>query len=189
MKFLTSTIAIVATLLTSTATARPTIRAPGADNIVLINSESDYCMVFPKFPGMDIGASEYPGGTQTFCTNPTDSSLQGTIPAGFFRNVAYVQGTGDSGQSYVQLTGCINPGLIDRLNPADAGGQYDSNGGDTGEGNPIGSQCEGYNSYVELIEPAGNRACIRCCNDPADCPLTMDTSGCAAVIPGNYFDC
>ncbi|KAG8910936.1 hypothetical protein FRC01_006033 [Tulasnella sp. 417] len=187
MKFSTTTLAIVASLLASTATARPTRRAPSADNLVLINSESDYCMVFPKFPGTDIGASEYPGGTQTFCTNPTDPSLQGTIPEGFFRNVAYEERTGAG--RWVQLTGCINPGLIDRLNPADAGGQYDSNGGDGGAGNPAGSQCEGFNSYVELIEPAGPRACIRCCMDPADCPLTMDTSGCHAVIPGNYFDC
>lgn len=30
-----------------------------------------------------------------------------------------------------------------------------------------------YNHYVELLEPAGPRACIRCCDDPADCPTNM----------------
>ena len=63
---------------------------------------------------------------------------------------------------------------------------------------------------MELLEPAGPRACIRCCQDPADCPTDKgklpqvdyclfsfffewrsfsDTDGCPAVIPGNYFDC
>ena len=61
---------------------------------------------------------------------------------------------------------------------------------------------------MELLEPAGPRACIRCCQDPADCPTNMgkvlrpellffffnwvfliDTQGCPAVIPGNYFNC
>jgi hypothetical protein len=26
---------------------------------------------------------------------------------------------------------------------------------------------------VELLEPAGPRACIRCCDDPDDCPVHM----------------
>lgn len=28
-----------------------------------------------------------------------------------------------------------------------------------------------YNHYVELVEPAGRRACIKCCDDPSDCPV------------------
>lgn len=64
-----------------------------------------------------------------------------------------------------------------------------------------------YNYYVELVEPADKRACIRCCDNYNDCPLWLgkesfvslkwnaevdgfiDTSGCPAVIPGNYFNC
>ena len=123
------------------------------------------------------------------------------------------------------VTGCIRPDTLDRINSDDSGGQYDSSGGTNGEGNPAGSACTGYvviadkgdfsdlwcryNHYVELVEPAELRACIRCCNDPDDCPTDMgkahmdycccfflsewrfllDTSGCPAVIPGNYFDC
>jgi hypothetical protein len=30
-----------------------------------------------------------------------------------------------------------------------------------------------YNHYVELLEPGGPRACIRCCDDPDDCPTHM----------------
>jgi hypothetical protein len=90
---------------------------------------------------------------------------------------------------YPPVTGCIRPGTLDRLNPGDAGGQYDSSGGAGGQGNPQGSACIGYNHYVELVEPSDSRACIKCCDDPVDCPTNMDTSGCPAVIPGNYFNC
>jgi len=146
-------------------------------------------MIVPRYPATNIGDSEYPGGTQTFCTNPYNSALQGTFPPNFWTNVAYVTGQGQNGAAFAQLTGCIDPGSINRLNAADYGGQYDSNGGVGGTGNPQGSACLGFNNYVELIEPAGPRACIRCCDDPADCPVTMDTDGCEAVIPGNYFNC
>ena len=64
-----------------------------------------------------------------------------------------------------------------------------------------------YNHYVEVVEPAGPRACIKCCDNPVDCPTNKgtspsiaaidivtffprsDTLGCPNVIPGNYFDC
>ena len=90
---------------------------------------------------------------------------------------------------YFPVTGCIRPEKLSRLNPNDAGGQYDSSGGAGGRGNPQGSICLGYKHYVELVEPRGPRACIKCCDDPKDCPTNKDTQGCPAVIPGNYFDC
>jgi hypothetical protein len=69
------------------------------------------------------------------------------------------------------VTGCIRPETLDRLNSNDGGGQYDSSGGAGGQGNPAGSKCLGYNHYVELVEPDANRACIKCCDVFADCPL------------------
>ena len=36
------------------------------------------------------------------------------------------------------------PGTLDRINPNDDGGQYDSSGGVNGQGNPEGSACTGY---------------------------------------------
>lgn len=42
------------------------------------------------------------------------------------------------------VTGCINAETLDRINPDDAGGQYDSSGGADGDGNPAGSVCTGY---------------------------------------------
>jgi len=87
------------------------------------------------------------------------------------------------------VTGCIRPETLDRLNPGDAGGQYDSSGGEGGNGNPQGSACLGYNHYVELVEPSLSRACIKCCDAFDDCPVDRDTQGCPAVIAGNYFNC
>ncbi|KAG8949771.1 hypothetical protein FRC04_008311 [Tulasnella sp. 424] len=156
------------------------------DNIVYIADATTFCMIMPRTPHTDIGVSETPGGMMTFCTHPY-SPLQGTIPQDFFRNVSFVQATGRSGKPYVQLTGCIDPTKIDHLNANDGGGQYDSNGGDGGRGNPIDSECIGYNSYVELVEPVSHRACIRCCTDNADCDVSRDTLGCETVIPGEYF--
>ncbi|KAF9472902.1 hypothetical protein BDN70DRAFT_909004 [Pholiota conissans] len=136
----------------------------------------------------DVGDSEYPGGTSVYCTSSArTSAAQGTIPEDFWNNVAYNTGIGSG--SYVQLTGCINPSSLDRINTGDAGGQYDSSGGRDGTGNPAGSVCAGYNHYIEILEPAGPRACIRCCEDPDDCPTKQDRSGCPNVIPGDYFDC
>ncbi|KAJ6551814.1 hypothetical protein B0H19DRAFT_1264446 [Mycena capillaripes] len=161
-----------------------------ADNIVSVTNANNFCMIMPRNPHTNIGDSEHPGGMKTYCSaaGHTDAA-QGQLPAQFWRNVAFKSGSGKNGGRFAQLTGCIRPALLDRLNPRDGGGQYDSSGGAGGRGNPQGSVCLGYKHYVELVEPAGPRACIRCCDDPADCPTNKDTQGCPAVIPGNYFNC
>ncbi|KAK7044061.1 hypothetical protein VNI00_007776 [Paramarasmius palmivorus] len=161
-----------------------------ADNIVYVTDANKYCMIMPRDAHTNIGDSEHPGGMMTYCSEAGKyDNSQGTIPNGFWKNVEFKSGISERGARFAQLTGCIRPELVDRLNPSDAGGQYDSNGGDGGRGNPRDSVCLGYNSYVELVEPAGPRACIKCCDNTDDCPVWLDTSGCPAVIPGNYFDC
>ncbi|KAF8347614.1 hypothetical protein F5887DRAFT_956656 [Amanita rubescens] len=158
---------------------------PNTTNIVKINSKDDHWE-----PHTNIGDSEYTGGETTYCTSAGRTSLdQGMLPGNFWRNVEYKADNGVNGYPYVQLTGCINPDSLDRLNADDDGGQYDSNGGPDGEGNPQGSMCLGYKSYVQLIEPTLPRACIRCCGDVADCVTNKDRTGCPNVITGNYFDC
>ena len=67
------------------------------------------------------------------------------------------------------MTGCINPDKLSRLLPTDVGGKYDSSYSNGGDGTPEGSKCLGYKHYVEIVEPSSNRACIKCCDDPADC--------------------
>ncbi|KAF9029693.1 hypothetical protein BDZ89DRAFT_950364 [Hymenopellis radicata] len=163
------------------------------DNIVDVTSVDKFCLIVPRTAHTSIGDSEHPGGMQTYCSphGHTDPK-QGYLPADFWREgqVAFKSATGKNGKRYTQLTGCINSNKLDRLVPSDAGGQYDSSGGSKGQGNPQGSVCLGYNHYVELVEPRGPRACIRCCDDPADCPTNKGTHcGCPRVIDGNYFNC
>ncbi|KAJ3503041.1 hypothetical protein NLJ89_g8612 [Agrocybe chaxingu] len=144
-------------------------RRASPDNTVVVNSADDYCLIVPKDPNTNIGDSEHPGGMTSYCSPSAHSSPdQGVLASDFWKNVQFTSGIGVG--RYAQLTGCIDPSKLDRLNPDDSGGQYDSSGGASGAGNPVGSACAGYNHYVELIEPEEQRACIRCCDDPADCP-------------------
>lgn len=160
------------------------------DNTVHVTDANSFCMIMPRNPHTNIGDSEHAGGMKTYCSPAGRSSpQQGQLPPAFWRNVDFKSGKGKNGGRYKQLTGCIRPELLKRLNPDDSGGQYDSSGGAGGRGNPEGSKCLGYNHYVEFVEPAGPRACIKCCDDPADCPTNKDTQGCPNVIQGNYFDC
>ncbi|KAF8915752.1 hypothetical protein CPB85DRAFT_1251373 [Mucidula mucida] len=163
-----------------------------ADNTVYVTSIDEFCIIVPRTEHTSVGDSEHPGGMQTYCSpNGRYDDSQGTLPQNFWKKnkVAFQSGTGTNGGRYAQLTGCINSSKLDRLIPSDAGGQYDSSGGEGGQGNPQGSICLGYNHYVELIEPAGPRACIKCCDDPADCPTNKDEQGCPSVIEGGYFTC
>jgi len=159
-------------------------------NVVYVTDLDFFCMIMPRDPHTNIGDSKHPGGMKTYCSSHGRySSQQGQLPVDFWNGVEFETGGGSNGGRFAQLTGCINPATLSRLNPADAGGQYDSSGGVDGQGIPQGSICLGYNHYVEVVEPARSRACIKCCDDPADCPTNMDTKGCPNVIPGDYFYC
>ncbi|KAG8705331.1 hypothetical protein FRC09_003023 [Ceratobasidium sp. 395] len=173
--------------LTATITlASPLHPRAGPDNTVTVASPTNYCLIMPRNAHTNIGDSESEGQMQSYCSAEAHSDdSQGLLPDNFWKRVTYKTGSGKNGQEYAQLTGLINGGFS-QLNDDDGGGQYDSSGGDGGKGNPRGSVCIGFNHYVEIIEPDVGRACIRCCQDPADCPTTMDTSGCPAIIPGAY---
>jgi len=182
---LTSFIALL--FIATRVEAHPSrVKRADSSNTVQITSSTDFCMIFPRDPHTDIGVSENGGsGTIALCTNPSDGS-QGISPE-FWTSVIKAQPPGNG--DIMQLTGCINPATVDRLNANDPGGQYDSSGGADGNGNPAGSMCTGYNHYVELIEPFNKRACIRCCSDALDCPTTKDTTGCPGVIPADNYNC
>ncbi|KAI7944619.1 hypothetical protein MJO28_010314 [Puccinia striiformis f. sp. tritici] len=154
---------------------------------VKIGTKDDFCLVVPKDQFTNIGDSERPGGEAVWCqdSNSKTSPSAGVFNGKFWTDVEI--STPKDG--VIQMTGCINVNTCDRLNPNDAGGQYDSNGGADGRGNPANSYCANYHTYVQLIEPAGNRACIRCCQNAADCNLSNDERGCPIVVPGNYFTC
>ncbi|KAF8186631.1 hypothetical protein BJ912DRAFT_456752 [Pholiota molesta] len=190
-------IAALLPLLSGLAEASPVVDGEqqlsarqAVDNIVYVTDATSFCMIMPRDPHTNIGDSEHPGGMKTYCSPAGRySPQQGQLPPDFWSNVAFTSGTSARGARFAQLTGCIRPEKLSRLNADDSGGQYDSSGGAGGQGNPQGSVCLGYNHYVELVEPADRRACIKCCDNTNDCPLNMDTSGCPQVIPGNYFDC
>ena len=165
--------------LASIATAAPMERRAAPDNQVWVTSVAGHCLILPRHR-MSIGDSESPGNMRSFCTKPYSSS-QGQLSSNFWKK-AHFKKT----DSYVQLTGCINPSAQSTLLSDDDGGQYDSNGGEGGRGNPEGSVCLGYASYVQFVEPSGNRACIRCCKNPHECDIAHDEDGCENAIPGNY---
>lgn len=160
------------------------------DNTVKVFSKDHYCLILPRDPHTNVGDSEYSGGMRSYCSaSGRDNDSQGLLPDDFWSESEYRSVRGEKGGKYAQLTGCIRPETIDRLNYGDGGGQYDSSGGADSMGNPRGSVCSGYNHYVELVEPFQKRACIRCCQDFDDCRLDKDTAGCPNVIKGNYFSC
>ncbi|KAH9458962.1 hypothetical protein Pst134EA_019114 [Puccinia striiformis f. sp. tritici] len=154
---------------------------------VKISTKDDFCLVVPKDPYTKIGDSEKPGGEAVWCQDSygKTSPSNGVFNGKFWTDVEISKPQ----DGVIQMTGCINVNACDRLNPKDDGGQYDSNGGTNSQGNPAGSYCGNYHSYVQLIEPAANRACIRCCANPADCNLSNDERGCPVVVPGKYFTC
>ena len=121
-------------------------RRAAPDNTVWVTSVADHCLILPRHK-MSVGDSESPGNMRSFCTKPY-SSKQGQLASDFWTK-AHFKKT----DKYVQITGCINPKVQSTLLSNDEGGQYDSNGGEGGRGNPAGSVCLGYSSYVELVEP------------------------------------
>ncbi|KAJ7489130.1 hypothetical protein FB451DRAFT_1522404 [Mycena latifolia] len=165
-----------------------------ADNTVYITDTNKYWTAHTA-----VGDSERPGGMQAYCSpDGRYSPTQGLLPTDFWTRIVLKNGMGVSGQRppsklklscCLTVTGYIRVASLDRLNATDDGGQYDSSGGDCGLGNPQGSVCLGYKHYVELLGPSAARACIRCCDDAADCPTNRDTAGCPEVISGDYVGC
>ena len=141
-------------------------------------------------PHTNIGDSETPGGMKTYCSPAGRySPNQGQLPADFWRNVEFKSGKGRGGGRFVQrtfkcndqfiqplkfrnaflsqfvvngVTGCINSSHLDRLNPNDAGGQYDSSGGANGQGNPQGSICLGYVLTLPLLPQFSDKPNCSC---------------------------
>jgi len=185
--------ALIALLVAGSASAVPDLYSYkySPNNIVKVNSLTDMCLIAPLNPHTDIGVAEG-SGTKTYCTAAAryDLANQGQLPSDFFSDAKYVAYTGPSGGAIRQISGCINASHLSRLNPTDEGGQFDSSGAGN-NGVPFDSFCilPGNNVrgfYVQQIEPAQNRFCIRCCAVNSDCPHTLDTKGCEVALPGYY---
>ncbi|KAH9887986.1 hypothetical protein C8Q73DRAFT_767527 [Cubamyces lactineus] len=168
---------------TTPADTRPTPEPTGASSTlttVHIIDEDDFALLLPDRPGELISDAESDG--VSYCTpESTDSACPRRVQDGFIRAAAVT--TADDG-SYIQVTGCLDVSKSS-LDPSDSGGQFDVRF-------PNGAQCTfgGYGaSFVQLVEPAANRFCMRCCHsrdDQINCNSHQDRAGCQTAIPGTY---
>lgn len=154
---------------------------PSPDTTVHISDEHDFALLLPDRQGELVSDAESDG--VSYCA-PTsgDSSCTGRRMQAGFITAAAVEHADDG--SWIQVTGCLDP-TKSLLDPSDTGGQMDVRF-------PNGAQCTfgGYGaSFIELIEPAANRFCLRCCasaNDQVNCNSHRDREGCPNAIPGVY---
>ncbi|OSD05056.1 hypothetical protein PYCCODRAFT_1362845 [Trametes coccinea BRFM310] len=162
---------------------RPTPEPTGASSsstTVHIIDEHDFALLLPDRPGELISDAESDG--VSYCTpDSTDPACSKRVQDGFIRAAAVT--TSDDG-SYIQVTGCLDVSKSS-LDPSDSGGQFDVRF-------PNGAQCTygGYGaSFIQLVEPAANRFCLRCCrsrDDQINCNSHQDRAGCQTAIPGTY---
>ncbi|KAA1475036.1 hypothetical protein DENSPDRAFT_841754 [Dentipellis sp. KUC8613] len=153
---------------------------PSPSTTVHIENENDFALIMPGNPGELVSDAEADG--ISFCTPGTaDPGCTNRLPDGFITAAAIAKA--DDG-SWIQVTGCLDTSKF-HLDPSDTGGQFDVR-------YPQGAQCTfgGYGaSFIELVEPAKNRFCIRCCaseNDQENCNSHRDRQGCENAVPGTY---
>ncbi|KAI0641410.1 hypothetical protein C8Q79DRAFT_990724 [Trametes meyenii] len=168
---------------TTPADIRPTPEPTGASSAlttVHIIDEHDFALLLPDKAGELISDAESDG--VAYCTpDSTDPTCSRRVAEGFVTAAAVT--TADDG-SYIQVTGCLDVGKSS-LDSSDTGGQFDVRF-------PNGAQCSfgGYGaSFVQLVEPAANRFCLRCCSsgdDQVNCNSHQDRAGCQTAIPGTY---
>ncbi|KAI9251942.1 hypothetical protein BDA99DRAFT_521597 [Phascolomyces articulosus] len=137
---------------------------------IKVTSTSEFCSYLPPTPGQEIAVAE--GSAVPFCTS---TQAQGTrqFPSGFIVSAHFKQTS-----TYSQVTGRIDRTKY-QLKASDGGGQYDDK-------NELGSTCNGYGHWVNLVEPSDNIFCIRCCKNSSDCNLGRSEYGCQRVVPGDY---
>ncbi|KAH8556391.1 hypothetical protein BGW37DRAFT_472330 [Umbelopsis sp. PMI_123] len=146
----------------------------GSGQIVQVVDSSDFCFFLPPPGSSDMNISDNEGDAVAYCMGNTPKAVgANTFPSGFILSAHFV-----STSDYVQVTGQIDPSKAN-LVPTDQGGQYDVV-------SPPGASCAGYQYFVNLVEPAGDDYCIRCCNTETNCNRGISQDGCARVVPGDY---
>lgn len=163
--------AVLATVLSVASAGSPHTQAVKGQ-VGAIQNEKDFCLFLPPMKGGDIAANE--DRAVAFCTTAKVAPPKaGILPKGFIKSAHLVKTN-----NYIQITGRIDRTKYS-LKRTDGGGQYDMKA-------PVGARCQGYNYFVELIEPDTNIYCIRCCKNKLDCPVNKSTYGCKKVLGGNY---
>ncbi|KLO14720.1 hypothetical protein SCHPADRAFT_825911 [Schizopora paradoxa] len=144
-----------------------------------ITDENDFALLLPTRPGELISDAE--SDAQAYCSTTTGPVCSNIMSAGFIKAAAISKSPNND---WIQVTGCIDPSKMS-LSPDDEGGQLDVRF-------PNGAQCMygGYGaSFIEQVEPATGRFCLRCCaseNDQTNCNSHQDRGGCLVAIPGKY---
>ncbi|KAI5121778.1 hypothetical protein M0805_009589 [Coniferiporia weirii] len=144
---------------------------------VHITDENDFALLLPTNPNELISDSE--SEASAYCTL---AGCANTLPEGFITAAAVSSANDNS--SWIQITGCLDP-TKSQLSQTDDGGQYDVRF-------PNGALCTfgGYGaSFIEQVEPAAKRFCLRCCssaNDQTNCNSHQDRAGCLVAVPGIY---
>ncbi|KAI8069710.1 hypothetical protein BC940DRAFT_297408 [Gongronella butleri] len=142
--------------------------------IAQVVDATDFCMFLPPpgITGLPLSDNEWDAVSYCMGNTPKATGAE-KMPDGFVLSAHYV-----ATDAYVQVTGQINPTKAGLL-ASDEGGQCDVAA-------PQGSSCAGWQYYVNLIEPANNIYCMRCCNDQTNCNRGISQDGCARVVPGDY---
>jgi len=161
----------------------PTPDGPSQDSTTVhIADASNFAILLPRQgSGASIGDSE--DDALSYCFGGSGCSGQSMLARGFIAAAAVTTG-GEGSDKWIQVTGCINPSAMG-LSASDQGGQYDVRF-------PNGAKCTfgGYGkSFIEQVEPASRRFCLRCCsaeNDQTNCNSHNDEAGCVSAIPGTY---
>ncbi|KAI0248000.1 hypothetical protein BJV78DRAFT_1240972 [Lactifluus subvellereus] len=162
---------------------RPTPEPTGEPSVrttVFISNEKDFALLLPTRPGELVSDAEM--DAEAFCAPGSSNYLcQNRMPDGFITAASFESADDNS---WIQVTGCLDASKF-QLDPSDTGGQLDVRF-------PNGAQCtfggQGA-SFIQLVEPALNRFCLRCCrtaNDQVNCNSHRDRSGCENAIPGKY---
>lgn len=119
--------------------------------IAQVVDANNFCVFLPPNDSEDRIISDTEWNAQAFCIGDTPKAINaGKLNSGFIQSAHYLKT-----DEYVQVTGQINPAKA-KLIASDEGGQMDIKA-------PKGSSCAGWKYYVNLIEPAGNTYCMRCC--------------------------
>ena len=142
-------VALRTTLLTSVAVLASYVNAYG--QIAQVVDANNFCLFLPPSDSANRNIADTEWNAQAFCMGSTPFAKNaGKLDSGFIQSAHYL-----ATDKYVQVTGKINPSKA-RLDATDEGGQYDIKA-------PKGSSCYGWKYYVNLIEPAINTYCMRCC--------------------------
>jgi len=145
---------------------------PSIDTTVFITSVDDFSLLLPAIP--DELVSDAEEDAKMYCTPGSSGDIcEKKMDEGFITAASLMRAHDNS---WIQVTGCIDSSKF-HFNANDAGGQMDVR-------YPNGAHCTfgGVGaSFIELVEPALNRFCLRCCSTPNDqinCNSHRDREGC-----------